>query len=106
MRVHRLCPHLEAHDNRYHRVQFRYRPSRAPQRREHVISPISHRMAQRDRTEPPHIKREYGQRWNRESPRSGRRPELALIWRKMSDALVPPNPKELDRTTSMLRLFE
>src|SRR5260370_41582426 len=45
----------------------RYRPSRAPQRREHVISPISHRMAQRDRTEPPHIKREYGQRWNRES---------------------------------------
>src|SRR5215471_2908140 len=40
---------------------------RAPQRRAHVISPISLRMAKRNRTEPTHIKREYGQRWNRES---------------------------------------
>src|SRR5262249_20927769 len=33
------------------------------------------------------------------SPQSIRR-------RKMSDALVPPKPKEFDRTTSMVRLFE
>src|SRR5215831_2995382 len=65
MRIHRLCPDLEAHDSRYCHVQFG--PPRAPQRRAHVISPISLRMARRNRTEPTHIKREYGQRWNRES---------------------------------------
>src|SRR5258708_33101915 len=106
MRVHRLCPHLEAHDSRYPASSSGTDP-REPRKGVSMSfrrPPIEWHSGIGQN--PLILTENMATGATVNHTRSRRRPEPALIWRKMSDAFVPPHPKELDRTTSMLRLFD